>query len=98
NEALRNGGCVAVHCISGISRSSTLVIGNTLKATHAHHLQMIKRHLSNTAFLMKHKNMMLKEAFYLVRSKRWFIRPNTGFFRQLVGKFAWMFQSFAPLS
>ena len=35
---------------------------------------------------MKHREMTLKDAFNLVRSKRWFIRPNSGFFRQLVGK------------
>ncbi|KAH9400073.1 Dual specificity protein phosphatase 14 [Tyrophagus putrescentiae] len=62
NDALKNNQKVVVHCISGISRSSTLII----------------------AFLMKYKDMMLKDAFNLVRSKRWFIRPNTGFFQQLV--------------
>ena len=29
--------------------------------------------------------MSLKVAFDFVRSKRWFIRPNTGFFQQLIG-------------
>nr|XP_046919627.1 dual specificity protein phosphatase 14-like [Dermatophagoides farinae] len=63
HKALENeDGIVAVHCISGISRSSTLVI----------------------AYLMKYKNMSLKVAFDFVRSKRWFIRPNTGFFQQLI--------------
>ncbi|KAJ6216065.1 hypothetical protein RDWZM_010565 [Blomia tropicalis] len=62
NDGLACGGSVVIHCISGISRSSTLVI----------------------AFLMKHRNMSLKDAFDLTRSKRWFIRPNIGFFKQLV--------------
>jgi atypical dual specificity phosphatase len=37
------------------------------------------------AYLMKHRAMTLRDAFYLVKSKRTFIRPNLGFWSQLVG-------------
>lgn len=33
---------------------------------------------------MKYGNMTLREAFRLVRSKRKIIRPNNGFFKQLI--------------
>lgn len=33
---------------------------------------------------MKYMNMTLREAFRLVRSKRKIIRPNNGFFQQLI--------------
>lgn len=34
---------------------------------------------------MKHEAMKLREAFDFVRSKRWLVRPNIGFFQQLIG-------------
>ena len=36
------------------------------------------------AYLMKHKRLPLREAFTLVRARRPFIRPNVGFWRQLI--------------
>lgn len=36
------------------------------------------------AYLMKYRNMTLRDAFRHVRSKRRIIRPNNGFFRQLI--------------
>ncbi|RWS01708.1 dual specificity protein phosphatase 14-like protein [Dinothrombium tinctorium] len=36
------------------------------------------------AYLMKYKRMTLREAFYFVRDKRSIIRPNCGFFEQLI--------------
>jgi protein-tyrosine phosphatase len=56
------GGKVLVHCVAGISRSSTLCI----------------------AYLMKHKKMTLIEAHGLVKKKRPIIRPNMGFWQQLI--------------
>lgn len=56
------GGKVLVHCVAGISRSSTLCI----------------------AYLMKHRNMTLIEAHGFVKKKRPIIRPNMGFWQQLI--------------
>lgn len=61
NDAILGGGVVYVHCVSGVSRSSTLVI----------------------AFLMKHRDMSLRQAFDYVRERRNCISPNVGFFDQL---------------
>ena len=36
------------------------------------------------AYLMKHEHMTLLEAFHLVREKRPFVRPNNGFWLQLI--------------
>ena len=36
------------------------------------------------AYLMKYKNMSLKDAYNLVKSKRKIIKPNPGFWSQLV--------------
>ncbi|RWS10183.1 dual specificity protein phosphatase 14-like protein [Dinothrombium tinctorium] len=62
NQVLEKGGNVVVHCVSGISRSPTLVI----------------------AFLIKYRMMTLHESFNFVHSKRSIIRPNNGFFKQLI--------------
>ena len=61
-EEKKNGGKVFVHCIGGISRSSSLVL----------------------AYLVRYENMTLLDAHTLVKSKRLFIRPNAGFWEQLV--------------
>ena len=88
NDGLACGGSVVIHCISGISRSSTLVIGTFLFIYIFIYIGYLFSHNLISAFLMKHRNMSLKDAFDLTRSKRWFIRPNIGFFKQLVGMFA----------
>lgn len=62
NDVIAKGGKALVHCVAGVSRSSTIVI----------------------AYLMKARRMSLREAYYLVKSKRPFIRPNTGFWKQLI--------------
>lgn len=56
------GGRTLVHCMAGVSRSSSICI----------------------AYLMKHEGMKLKDAYNLVKSRRPIIRPNPGFFRQLI--------------
>ncbi|XP_028399851.1 dual specificity protein phosphatase 14-like [Dendronephthya gigantea] len=58
----KHGQKVFVHCVAGVSRSSSLVI----------------------AYLMKYQNLSLTEAHSLVKSKRRFIRPNNGFWTQLI--------------
>lgn len=62
NDVVMQCGNVLVHCLGGVSRSSTICI----------------------AYLMKHKKMKLKEAHDFVKSKRRIIRPNIGFWEQLV--------------
>ncbi|KAL7051844.1 hypothetical protein ACKWTF_004658 [Chironomus riparius] len=51
-----------VHCVAGVSRSTSLVL----------------------AYLMKYADMSLIQAFQHVRSIRPQIRPNMGFFKQLI--------------
>lgn len=60
-HASRGGRCM-VHCVLGVSRSTSLVL----------------------AYLMKYKNMSLKNAYDFVASRRPCIRPNPGFWRQLL--------------
>lgn len=57
-----SGGRTLVHCMAGISRSSSICI----------------------AYLMKHEGMKLKDAYNHVKARRPIIRPNPGFFRQLI--------------
>ena len=61
-QHVSRGGKVLVHCVLGVSRSTSLVI----------------------AYLMKYKKMTLKDAFNLVSSRRPCVRPNQGFWRQLI--------------
>ncbi|CAH8464697.1 unnamed protein product [Dicrocoelium dendriticum] len=58
----RRGGRVLVHCMAGMSRSSTLVL----------------------AYLVRHMNMSLADAYQHVRSIRPCIQPNPSFWRQLL--------------
>ncbi|CAD5123333.1 unnamed protein product [Dimorphilus gyrociliatus] len=58
----RNGGKTLVHCVAGVSRSSSICI----------------------AYLVKYNSMSLREAYFYVKEKRCIIRPNIGFFKQLI--------------
>ncbi|GAA27180.2 dual specificity protein phosphatase 14 [Clonorchis sinensis] len=58
----RRGGRTLVHCMAGVSRSSSLVL----------------------AYLMRHMNMTLADAYQHVRSIRPCIQPNPSFWRQLL--------------
>lgn len=62
NEVIKKNGIVLVHCVAGISRSTSCIL----------------------AYLMKHKRMRLRDAHTFVKSKRSFIRPNLGFWKQLI--------------
>lgn len=62
NEHLSNGGRVMVHCVLGVSRSTSLCL----------------------AYYIKYRNMTLKQAFDHISAKRPCVRPNPGFWRQLV--------------
>ncbi|RWS27244.1 dual specificity protein phosphatase 18-like isoform X1 [Leptotrombidium deliense] len=62
DEVERKGGATVVHCMCGVSRSSTLVL----------------------AYLIKYKRMSLKDAFRFAHQRRNVIRPNNGFFTQLI--------------
>ena len=62
HEVSKRGGHVLVHCVAGVSRSSSLCI----------------------AYLIKYKRMTLRQAYYHVKQRRPIIRPNVGFFRQLI--------------
>jgi len=61
-DVRRRGGSTVVHCVAGVSRSTSLVI----------------------AYLIKYKKMSLRQAYNHVKARRPIIRPNVGFFRQLV--------------
>ncbi|CAH8631233.1 unnamed protein product, partial [Heterobilharzia americana] len=58
----RRGGKTLIHCMAGVSRSSTLIL----------------------AYLIRHANMSLADAYQHVRSIRPCIQPNPGFWRQLL--------------
>ncbi|THD19613.1 Dual specificity protein phosphatase 14 [Fasciola hepatica] len=58
----RRGGRTLVHCMAGVSRSSSLIL----------------------AYLIRHLNMSLAEAYQHVRGIRPCIQPNPGFWRQLL--------------
>ncbi|KAA0187393.1 putative map kinase phosphatase [Fasciolopsis buskii] len=58
----RRGGRALVHCMAGVSRSSSLIL----------------------AYLIRHANMSLAEAYQHVRGIRPCIQPNPGFWRQLL--------------
>lgn len=62
HDHLNRGGRAVIHCVLGVSRSTSLVL----------------------AYLMKYRNMSLKHAFDMVSSKRPCVRPNPGFWRQLI--------------
>ena len=55
-------GNIVVHCVAGVSRSTSLVL----------------------AYLIKHKRMSLHQAYNHVHIRRPVIRPNNGFFKQLI--------------
>jgi atypical dual specificity phosphatase len=61
-EHLSRGGKCMIHCVLGVSRSTSLLL----------------------AYLMKHKSMNLRHAYEYVQARRSCIRPNPGFWRQLV--------------
>lgn len=57
-----NGGKTLVHCVAGVSRSTSLCL----------------------AYLIKYENMTLRTAYKHVKGIRPIIRPNCGFWRQLI--------------
>ncbi|XP_059616690.1 dual specificity protein phosphatase 18-like [Phlebotomus argentipes] len=61
-EERLNGGVTLVHCVAGVSRSTSFCL----------------------AYLMRYFGMPLRDAFLYVKSTRPQIRPNVGFFRQLI--------------
>ena len=62
-ECIRtSGGRVLVHCVAGVSRSSSLILG----------------------YLIKYERMKLRDAFLHLRNLRPVVRPNSGFFAQLL--------------
>jgi len=62
NQVKLNGGKTLVHCVAGISRSSTLCI----------------------AYLMRYEGLSLLASHQLVKTSRPIIRPNNGFWKQLI--------------
>lgn len=62
HDTIKSGGKVVVHCMAGVSRSTSIVL----------------------AYLVKYRNMTLREAFKLVRDRRSIVHPNVGFIRQLI--------------
>jgi len=70
-DARNKNGKVLVHCMAGVSRSSTITI----------------------SYVMKFKNMNLKESFSFTKQKRACIYPNTGFLHQLIKYEQTLFQN-----
>lgn len=62
HEHVHRGGRVMIHCLLGVSRSTTILL----------------------AYLMKHRGMSLKSAYDMVAARRTCVRPNPGFWRQLM--------------
>lgn len=75
---LQQGKKTLVHCYVGRSRSASIILGmrySSLPITHEHRPLL--------AYLMKHKQMSLRDAFFYLRSRRPIIGPNFGFIRQV---------------
>ncbi|XP_077977422.1 dual specificity protein phosphatase 18-like [Glandiceps talaboti] len=56
------GGKILVHCVAGVSRSSTMCI----------------------VYMMKHESLSLRKAHDYIKARRSVIRPNLGFWKQLI--------------
>ena len=61
-EVRLKNGKVLVHCVSGVSRSASLIL----------------------AYLIKYSSLSLRQAFNHLRKCRSVVRPNNGFFAQLI--------------
>ncbi|MFH4977518.1 hypothetical protein AB6A40_004227 [Gnathostoma spinigerum] len=61
-EVIRDGGCVLVHDVAGVSRSATICL----------------------AYLVKYQHYSLKDAYRHMQLKRPMVRPNIGFWQQLI--------------
>ncbi|VDK84011.1 unnamed protein product [Litomosoides sigmodontis] len=61
-SVIADGGAVLVHCVAGVSRSTTICL----------------------AFLTKYRCRTLRDAYFLMLSKRPLVRPNIGFWKQLI--------------
>jgi protein-tyrosine phosphatase len=80
---LQQGIKTLVHCYVGRSRSATIILGLFLYSREdcRNFVFFI------LAYLMKHKQMSLREAFYYLRSRRPIVGPNFGFIKQVINKF-----------
>ncbi|VDM45260.1 unnamed protein product [Toxocara canis] len=61
-EVLLQGGRVLVHCVAGVSRSSSICL----------------------AFLVKYRDMSLRQAYMHMAHRRPLVSPNLGFWKQLI--------------
>lgn len=77
HQNLQQGKKTLVHCYVGRSRSATIILGKIKTERFLY----IKNFL--LAYLMKYRQMSLREAFHYLRARRHIIGPNFGFIKQV---------------
>jgi hypothetical protein len=78
-ENLQQGKKTLVHCYVGRSRSASIILGEFEVIRYS-----IYSSSSSLAYLMKYRQMSLRDAFYYLRSRRSIVGPNFGFIKQLI--------------
>jgi atypical dual specificity phosphatase len=81
HQNLQQGKKTLVHCYVGRSRSATIILGKS-KCIHQKSDQII--FIFVLAYLMKYKQMSLREAFHYLRARRHIVGPNFGFIKQVL--------------
>jgi atypical dual specificity phosphatase len=87
HDTAKRNGVSLVHCVAGVSRSATIVIVYLMKHLRfVNFTQILIFYNFNFlfSFSLTKNRMTLKEAHNYVKSRRPFIRPNLGFWQQLV--------------
>ena len=83
HEALQSEGIILVHCLVGVSRSASLVLGKILKPIIFVNQIIDDLNIKVLAYLVRYRRMGLEDAMKLVFKRR-FIWPNEGFLYKLM--------------